>query len=125
MNRLFPALLALACAITTRAAIHTKAIEYKQGDTTLEGFLAYDDSPHDQSENARQLTTLRLNYAAMSAELEKLKSLDKDKLKNVLPTIAPDPQLNDYRQNWGNPNASHPSRNPVKTTGKSNRQRQL
>src|ERR1041385_6659812 len=27
-----------------RAAIHTETIEYKQGDTALEGFLAYDDS---------------------------------------------------------------------------------
>ncbi len=26
------------------AAIHTETVEYKQGDTTLEGFLAYDDS---------------------------------------------------------------------------------
>ena len=28
----------------TQAAIHTETVEYKQGDTTLEGFLAYDDS---------------------------------------------------------------------------------
>src|ERR1044071_7659500 len=27
-----------------RAAIHTETIEYKHGDTALEGFLAYDDS---------------------------------------------------------------------------------
>ena len=27
-----------------QAAIHTETVEYKQGDTTLEGFLAYDDS---------------------------------------------------------------------------------
>ncbi|HEY5233151.1 MAG TPA: dienelactone hydrolase family protein [Verrucomicrobiae bacterium] len=26
------------------AAIHTETVDYKQGDTTLEGFLAYDDS---------------------------------------------------------------------------------
>ncbi len=30
--------------LTSRAAIHTEAVEYKQGDTTLEGFLAYDDA---------------------------------------------------------------------------------
>ncbi|HEX3890147.1 MAG TPA: dienelactone hydrolase family protein, partial [Verrucomicrobiae bacterium] len=28
----------------TQGAIHTETVEYKQGDTTLEGFLAYDDS---------------------------------------------------------------------------------
>ena len=28
----------------TQAAVHTETVEYKQGDTTLEGFLAYDDS---------------------------------------------------------------------------------
>ncbi len=27
-----------------QGAIHTETVEYKQGDTTLEGFLAYDDS---------------------------------------------------------------------------------
>ncbi|HEX3856549.1 MAG TPA: dienelactone hydrolase family protein [Verrucomicrobiae bacterium] len=28
----------------TQAAIHTETVDYKQGDTTLEGFLAYNDS---------------------------------------------------------------------------------
>ena len=28
----------------TQGAIHTETVDYKQGDTTLEGFLAYDDS---------------------------------------------------------------------------------
>ncbi|HEX3889848.1 MAG TPA: dienelactone hydrolase family protein [Verrucomicrobiae bacterium] len=28
----------------TQAAIHTETVDYKQGDTTLEGFLVYDDS---------------------------------------------------------------------------------
>ncbi len=27
-----------------RAAIHTETVEYKQGDATLEGFVAYDDA---------------------------------------------------------------------------------
>lgn len=36
--------IALACALTVRAGIHTETIEYKHGDTTLEGFLAYDDA---------------------------------------------------------------------------------
>ena len=30
--------------MTVRAAIHTETIEYKQGDATLEGFVAYDDA---------------------------------------------------------------------------------
>ncbi len=30
--------------LTARAAIHTENVEYKQGDTTLKGYLAYDDS---------------------------------------------------------------------------------
>ena len=36
--------LAILCAIASRAVIHTETIEYKQGDTTLEGFVAYDDA---------------------------------------------------------------------------------
>ena len=34
----------MTTVLISRAAIHTEAVEYKQGDTTLEGFLAYDDS---------------------------------------------------------------------------------
>ena len=30
--------------MTVRAAIQTETVEYKQGDTTLEGFVAYDDA---------------------------------------------------------------------------------
>ena len=33
--------------MTTRAAIVTNTVEYKQGDTTLEGFVAYDDAIKD------------------------------------------------------------------------------
>ena len=44
MKRTLLLSLALLCAIASRAAIHTETIEYKQGDTTLEGFLAYDDA---------------------------------------------------------------------------------
>jgi len=42
MEKLIFASLALACAGTVRAAIHTESVEYKQGGTTLEGFVAYD-----------------------------------------------------------------------------------
>jgi dienelactone hydrolase len=44
MKILFFALFALLGAVAARAAIHTETVEYKHGDTTLEGFLAYDDS---------------------------------------------------------------------------------
>jgi dienelactone hydrolase len=42
MKKLFCALLTLASLITARATIQTQTIEYKQGDTTLEGVLVYD-----------------------------------------------------------------------------------
>ena len=44
MKKLLFSLLAAACAISAQAKLVTKTIEYKQGDTTLEGYLAYDDS---------------------------------------------------------------------------------
>src|SRR5665213_1429530 len=44
MKNLIFAGLVLLCVMKTQGAIHTETVEYKQGDTTLEGFLAYDDS---------------------------------------------------------------------------------
>ena len=44
MKKLILTILALASAGTVRAGIHTQIVEYKQGDTTLEGFVAYDDA---------------------------------------------------------------------------------
>src|SRR5580693_4333950 len=44
MKKLIPAILLMTTVLTSRAAIHTETVEYKQDDTTLEGFLAYDDS---------------------------------------------------------------------------------
>jgi dienelactone hydrolase len=44
MKNLISAILILFCVMKTQGAIHTETVEYKQGDTTLEGFLAYDDS---------------------------------------------------------------------------------
>ena len=35
---------ALGCALAARAQVHTETVEYKDGDTVLEGHLAYDDS---------------------------------------------------------------------------------
>jgi dienelactone hydrolase len=36
------ALLALGCALSAGAQIHTETVEYQQGNTVLEGYLAYD-----------------------------------------------------------------------------------
>src|SRR5258707_5121272 len=44
MKNLILTFLVLVCAMTTRAAIHTDTVEYKQGDTGLEGVLVYDDA---------------------------------------------------------------------------------
>lgn len=44
MKKLLLTLLTLACVLPMSAAIQTKTVEYKQGDTTLEGVLVYDDA---------------------------------------------------------------------------------
>jgi dienelactone hydrolase len=44
MKRILLAMLMAACAISLKAKIVTQTVEYKQGDTTLEGYLAYDDA---------------------------------------------------------------------------------
>src|SRR6187402_3604253 len=44
MKKLLLALITLACVFRSFAAIQTKTVEYKQGDTTLEGVLVYDDT---------------------------------------------------------------------------------
>ncbi len=44
MKNMIPLFLALAGSISVQAKIMTQTIEYKQGDATLEGYLAYDDS---------------------------------------------------------------------------------
>lgn len=44
MKALIPILLTLTGALTAAAQIHTETIEYKHGDTVLEGYLAYDSS---------------------------------------------------------------------------------
>jgi dienelactone hydrolase len=44
MKIIIPVFLALAGALSGHAKIVTQTVEYKQGDTTLEGYLAYDDS---------------------------------------------------------------------------------
>src|SRR6201996_6329909 len=44
MKKTILLILATALAISAQAKIVTQTIDYKQGDTTLEGYLAYDDS---------------------------------------------------------------------------------
>lgn len=44
MKKFLLVLLTAACAVSVQAKIVTKTVEYKQGDTTLEGYLAYDDA---------------------------------------------------------------------------------
>jgi len=47
MKKLIALSTALFCAVVVRAAIHTETVEYKQGNTTLVGFMAYDDATKD------------------------------------------------------------------------------
>ena len=44
MKTMIPLSLALAGAISAQAKLVTGPVVYKQGDATLEGYLAYDDS---------------------------------------------------------------------------------
>jgi dienelactone hydrolase len=44
MKYLLSLIAVLLCATNVQGAIHTETVDYKQGDTTLEGYLTYDDS---------------------------------------------------------------------------------
>ena len=44
MGKIISTAMAAVCAVSVQAAIQTKIVEYKQGDTTLEGFVAWDDA---------------------------------------------------------------------------------
>jgi dienelactone hydrolase len=44
MKQIIPVILAVAGAFSVHAKIVTQTIEYQQGDTALEGYLAYDDA---------------------------------------------------------------------------------
>jgi len=44
MRKLFYALMLASATLAARAAIHTETVEYQQGGTMLEGYLAYDDA---------------------------------------------------------------------------------
>ena len=41
---IFAVFLVVGVSLEARAALHTEAVEYKQGDTVLVGYLAYDDT---------------------------------------------------------------------------------
>ncbi len=75
MKELLFSLLAAACAISAQAKLVTKTIEYKQGATTLEGYLAYDDSFSGKRPGVlivhqwMGLTDYEENRAAMLAQL--------------------------------------------------------
>lgn len=44
MKILLVGLLTLGCVVVSRAQVHSRLIEYRDGDTLLEGYLCYDDS---------------------------------------------------------------------------------
>ncbi len=44
MKKMFLLLVMLCLAVTAEAAVKTSVVEYKQGDTVLEGYLAWDDA---------------------------------------------------------------------------------
>jgi len=44
MKTILSTAMAAVCAVSVQGAIQTKTVEYKQGDTTLEGFVAWDDA---------------------------------------------------------------------------------
>jgi dienelactone hydrolase len=48
MKVLILALMLFLAASVAQAAVHTEVVEYKHGDTVLEGYLAYDDSSTDK-----------------------------------------------------------------------------
>jgi dienelactone hydrolase len=48
MKKLFCALVSGASVVAASAAIHTEAVNYKDGDTELQGFVAYDDAVQGQ-----------------------------------------------------------------------------
>jgi dienelactone hydrolase len=71
-------------AFTLSAAIHTETVEYKQGETTLQGFVAYDDAVQGQRpgvlivhqwmgltdyEKSRAESLAKLGYIAFCADI--------------------------------------------------------
>ncbi len=75
MRTLMCRLLALAGLLTARAAVQTRTIEYKQGDSALEGVLVYDDAVKTKRPGVlivhqwKGVTDYELKRAAMLAQL--------------------------------------------------------
>ncbi len=44
MKMLLVGLVTLGCVVASRAQVHSKLVEYRDGDTLLEGYYSYDDS---------------------------------------------------------------------------------
>ena len=84
MRHLFLLLTLLCLAVTAEAAVKTKIVEYKQGDTVLEGYLAWDSAKsvkrpgvlvvHEWTginDHIRQRTEMlaKLGYVAFAADI--------------------------------------------------------
>ncbi len=84
MRHLLLPLVLLSLAVTSEAAVKTRIIDYKQGDTVLEGYLAWDDAKvgdrpgvlvvHEWTginDNIRQRTEAlaKLGYVAFAADI--------------------------------------------------------
>ncbi len=84
MTKLFAALMLTFFSLSAHAAIITKSIEYKDGDTVLQGFLAYDGSGkkvrpgvlvfHEWTglsdyEKGRAIQLAKLGYVAFAADI--------------------------------------------------------
>lgn len=84
MKRIFLSLLFLSLTWTAQAAVVTKTIEYRDGNTVMEGFVAYDDAlagrrpgilvVHDWMgfgafSNNKAVELARLGYTAMAVDI--------------------------------------------------------
>jgi len=75
MRSLIPTLLTVGAALAAHAQIHTETTDYKQGDTVLEGYLAYDTSIQGKRPGVlivhqwKGLTTYEKRRAEMLARL--------------------------------------------------------
>jgi dienelactone hydrolase len=96
VKKFFLSIFALALAISTQAAIQTKIVEYKEGDTTLEGVIVFDDAMKTKCpgvlivhqwmgltdyEKKRAEMLAKLGYVAFCADIYG---------KGVRPTAVPD-----------------------------------
>jgi dienelactone hydrolase len=75
MKYLVTTLLSLGCALAAGAQVHTEKIEYRDGDTVLEGWLAYDEAIKGQRPGVliihqwKGLTDYEMKRAEMLAQL--------------------------------------------------------